>query len=243
MMELSEINEFTKYTKFSSPFVKDEKYLNIDELSQELPIGNWIKTEKIDGTNIRIILTKPDEEGNREILIGSRKLILNKEDKGSRQYLDCLKEVNLNKIKEYFEEIKSTVVIYGEGYGAGVQRGGIYAKDKNYRVFDIRIGLAYQDFEYVKKVCIDNQLNIVPIFSNVDEITYQECLESLRHFDGTLINEGCGGVPEGLVYKFEPVLLNKYGERLIFKIKRKDFKEFKKGYDVLLVNSAPEVKL
>ncbi len=232
-MEMQEINNFTKFSKFSSPFKKDDKYLNTPELSQELPIGNWIKTEKIDGTNIRIILTKPDEEGNREVLIGSRKLILNKEDKGSKQYLDCLREVNLNKIKEYFADVNSTVIIYGEGYGAGVQKGGIYAKEKNYRVFDIRIGTAYQDFEYVKKVCIDNQLNIVPVFSDVDEITYKECLESLRHFDETLINEGDGGVPEGLVYKFEPVLLNKYGERLIFKIKRKDFIEFKKGNDAL----------
>lgn len=230
-MEIQEINEFTKFSKFSSPFVKDEKFLNTKELSQELPIGNWIKTEKIDGTNIRIIITKPKEDGSRELLIGSRKLILNEEDKGSKQYLDCLKDINMNKLLEYFKDVDSTIIIYGEGYGAGVQKGGIYSKEKNYRVFDIRIGRAYQDFKYVKKVCINNQLNLVPIVSVVDKINYQECLESLRCFENTLINDGDGGIPEGLVYKFEPVLLNKYGERLIFKIKRKDFIEFKKGYD------------
>lgn len=224
-MEIDELNSFTKYAKFSSPFKKDEKWLNTRELSQYLPDGRWIITEKIDGANIRIILTKPDEEGNRKIHIASRKLILNSEDKSSKQFMDCLKEVNLNKIKEYFKDVESTVVIYGEGYGAGVQKGGIYSKEKNYRVFDIRIGEAYQDFEYVQKVCIDNQLNVVPIMCELTEITYEECLKVLKLFQETLIKEGDGGKPEGLVYKFEPVLLNKYKERLIFKVKHKDFNE------------------
>ncbi len=228
-MELSEINSFTKFSKFSSPFKKDEKFLNTKELAQQLPEGYWIKTEKIDGTNIRIIFTKPDEEGKREVLIGSRKLILNKDDKGSKQYLDCIKEINLNKLEEYFSDINSTIVIYGEGYGAGVQKGGIYSKEKNYMVFDIKIGNAYQDFEYVHKVCMDNQLNTVPVHSDVEKITYAGCLKALKNFNNTLINEGDGGIPEGLVYKYEPVLLNKYGERLIFKIKRKDFKELNNG--------------
>jgi len=224
-MEINELNDFTKYYKFSSPFKKDDKFKNTNELSQELPKGKWILTEKIDGTNIRIILTKSDNEHPRLTLIGSRKLILNQNDKSSKQYMDCLKEVNLNKLKEYFKDVDSTITIYGEGYGAGVQKGGIYSKEKNFRVFDIRIGEAYQDFKYVEKVCIDNQLNIVPIFGEVDIIQYQGCLNDLNVFTETLIKDGDGGKPEGLVYKFEPVLLNKYKERLIFKVKFKDFNE------------------
>ena len=222
-MDLEELNTFTKYAKFSSPFVKDAKFKNTTELNQSLPNGNWILTEKIDGTNIRIIITKPDEKGNRDVLIGSRQLILNENDKGSKPFFNCLSEVNLNKIKEYFEDIDSTIVIYGEGYGAGIQRGGMYSPKKNFRVFDIRIGKAYQDFAFVEKVCIDNKLNIVPIFGNTDVISYDGCVTDLINFNTTLINEGDGGKPEGLVYKFEPVLLNKYGERLIFKVKFKDF--------------------
>jgi len=224
-MNRMELNDFTKYSKFSSPFVKDEKFKNTMAESQYLPEGKWIKTEKIDGTNIRIILTKP-ENGQREILIGSRKLILNPDDVTSKQFMDCLKEVNLNKVVEYFKEVDSTVIIYGEGYGAGIQKGGMYSPNKEFRVFDIRIGLAYQDFEYVEKVCIDNQLNIVPVLGVSKTLSYGECLSSLDKFKDTMIKDGCGGKPEGIVYKFEPVLLNKYGERLIFKIKFKDFKEF-----------------
>jgi len=223
MMEIDELNSFTKFTKYSSPFKKDDKFNNTVVLSQILPVGRWIKTEKIDGTNIRIILTKPDEDGNREVLIGSRKLILNPDDKGSKQYMDCIADVNLNKLKEYFKDVNSTVIIYGEGYGAGVQTGVMYSPTKNFRVFDIRIGLAYQDFEYIEKVCINNQLNLVPVLGEVSCITYDECITSLAKFDNTLINDGTGGKPEGIVYKFEPVLLNKYGERLIFKVKFKDF--------------------
>jgi len=226
MMEITELNDFTKYTKFSSPFVKDGKFINTEELVQKLPDGDWIITEKIDGTNIRIIFTKPDEEGNRKCHIGSRKLILNNADKSSKQYMDCLTEVNLHKLQEYFKDVNSTVIIYGEGYGAGVQKGGIYSSVKNFRVFDIRIGLAYQDFSHVQKVCVDNQLNLVPIVNTVNSVNYKDCVVALLNNKNTLIKEGSGGASEGLVYKFEPVLLNKYGERLIFKIKFKDFRYY-----------------
>ena len=222
-MDVNELNDFTKYKKFDSPFKKDEHFINTPELNQVLPKGKWIKTEKIDGTNIRIIFTKMDELGNRDILIGSRKLILNDQDKTSKIYYDCIKGVNLYKLKEYFKDIKSTIVIYAEGYGAGVQKGGIYSKNKNFRVFDIRIDEAYQDFVYVEKVCIDNQLNIVPVIDEIEEITFGECISSLNRLNNTLMTDGEGGKPEGIVYKFEPVLLNKYKERLIFKVKFKDF--------------------
>lgn len=222
-MDKTELNQFTKYDKFSSPFKKDEKFINTEELSQELPQGRYIVTEKIDGTNIRIILTKPDDEGKREVVIGSRKLLLNEEDKTSKQYFDCLKEVNIRKLVEYFKEVNSTVIIYGEGYGAGVQKGGIYSSVKNFRVFDIRIGRAYQDWFYIEKVCVDNQLNIVPLVGYCRTISYRDCELELKRHEETLIKEGSGGKSEGLVYKFEPVLLNKYGERLIFKVKHKDF--------------------
>jgi len=224
-MDKKELNDFTKYAKFSSPFKKDEKFKNMMDENQYLPEGRWIKTEKIDGTNIRIILTKYDEDKQRSIFVGSRKLLLNQDDKGSKQYYDCIKDVNLNKLTEYFKDVDSTIIIYGEGYGAGVQKGGIYSQDKDFRVFDIRIGNAYQDFEYVEKVCIDNQLNIVPVIDTIKVLTYGECLNSLEKFQDTLIKDGDGGRPEGIVYKFEPVLLNKYGERLIFKVKFKDFNE------------------
>jgi hypothetical protein len=106
-MEIKEINEFTKYSKCSSPFKKDEKFKNTCELSQILPVGRWIKTEKINGINIRVILSKPDKEGERDFYIGSRKLILNEEDKSSKQFYDCLDNINIFKIIEYFKDVNS----------------------------------------------------------------------------------------------------------------------------------------
>ena len=217
-----ELNIFTKFEKINSPFKKDDKFKNLPELSQELPLGKWILTEKIDGTNIRIILTKP-EDGRRNIFIASRNLILNQDDINSRQYMDCLKDVNLYKLVEYFKGVDSTIIIYGEGYGAGIQKGGTYSKKKNFRVFDIRIGRVYQDFCYVRKVCVDNQLNLVPVLRGITRISYGGCKRFLKDFKETLIREGDGGKPEGFVVKFEPVLFNKYNERLIFKVKFKDF--------------------
>ena len=70
---------------------------------------------------------------------------------------------------------------------------------------------------------MDNQLNLVPIVSHEPIMNHKGCLELLNSTKKTLLKEGTGGKSEGLVYKFEPVLLNKYGERLIFKVKFKDF--------------------
>ena len=215
---MEELNLFTKYKKYSSPFKKDEKFKNTEELSQSLPTGDWIVTEKIDGTNIRIIIDK-----DKNVHFGSRKLILNPEDKSSKIFMDCVADVNVNKLIEYFKEVESTVVIYGEGYGAGIQKGGIYSPVKNFRVFDIRIGDAYQDWEFIEKVCIANQLNMVPKLLISSSLNYSTCTSILSNFKKTMILDGDGGEPEGVVFKFNPTLLNKYGERLIFKVKFKDF--------------------
>ncbi len=42
-MDFEELNDFTKFAKFNSPFKKDENWKNTAELSQELPVGNWKK--------------------------------------------------------------------------------------------------------------------------------------------------------------------------------------------------------
>ena len=60
--------------------------------------------------------------------------------------------------------------------------------------------------------------------------------DQLFKFKETLIKEGSGGKPEGFVIKFEPILLNKYGERLIFKVKFKDFKTVKSINDYIAKN-------
>jgi len=222
-MELDKLNQFTKYEKIKSPFIKDENFKNTSELAQKLPRGNWKKFEKVDGTNIRIIFDNIDELGKRHVYVGSKNNILNYDDKNSQYYLNCLTNININKLIKYFQDIPNIIVIYGEGYGQGIQKGGIYSLSKDFAVFDIVIGNTYQDYEYINKVCVDNQLYQVPYVEDVEELTYFECMDSLKKFQNTLILNGNGGKPEGLIYKFEPVLFNKYHERLIFKIKFKDF--------------------
>ena len=218
-MDIKELNDFTKFDKFSSPFKKDNNFKNTTELSQEFPTGKWILTEKIDGTNIRIILTKLDEDGKREIHLGSRKLILNEKDKGSKQYMDCLKEVNLHKIREYFEDVNSTIIIYGEGYGAKIQKGGgNYIPDGvSFVLFDVRVNDVYLERENVEDIAEKLGLDVVPI---IGQGTLNDSIELVKKgFD----SKWGKFLAEGIVARPKVELITRRGDRIITKVKHKDF--------------------
>ena len=81
----------------------------------------WYCTEKIDGTNMRILWD------------GSNVEFKGKTDNAnlSKYLLPFLESVfTTDKMKEVFGEENKNICLYGEGYGKGIQKGGNYMKDK-----------------------------------------------------------------------------------------------------------------
>lgn len=173
-------------------------------------LKSWRWTEKVDGTNIRCIW----KEG---------KLTFGGKSDNAQIHADLIKwlyeHVSAEKMKEIFPI--EPVVIYGEGYGAGIQKGGDYSPEKKLIVFDVLVAgtwwLAHED---VCDVAHKLSLDVVPDFG---EMTLEEATELVRAGFKSRCAVNASKEAEGLVGRPLEALFDKKGARLIVKLKTKDF--------------------
>ncbi len=169
----------------------------------------WVFTEKVDGTNIRVMFE------NGQITFGG------KTDKAQIPVtlVNKLNEIFLPQIDtstELFNDAE--VCMYGEGYGPKIQKGGgNYRSDQSFVLFDIRIGEWWLKREDVEDIGKKIGLDVVPI---IGEGTLQEMIEKAK----TGFNSIWGDfAAEGIVARPKTELIARNGQRIITKIKHKDF--------------------
>lgn len=126
---------------------------------------------------------------------------------------------------ENFEPYQIT--LYGEGYGAKIQKGGgNYRRDGDvsFRLFDVFIGRTWLDHTNVENVAQQLGIKTVPCLGYDFETTeivlfVKSGIESVIAHD-----EGMPGtMAEGVVAFTNPPLFNGRGDRLIWKLKSGDF--------------------
>lgn len=172
----------------------------------------WIWTEKVDGTNIRIHIEGEPDLG--AFSIGGRterseihpKLYEQLSDIGGRATGLVL----------------GGLTLFGEGYGAGIQKGGVYRPDMGFILFDVAVtstGL-FLDRENVADIARKLGVPVVPVIglgslpqavSNV----WERSIESALADDPSRI--------EGLVMRPATEVRDRLGHRIITKVKIKDF--------------------
>lgn len=183
----------------------------------------WHVTEKIDGTNIRIVVRR-NENGTDDITIMGR---TGKSDIPEHliQYLRTLFVIGglAASIRKPDTPVfkDSTIILFGEGYGYKIQGGQPYRKkDVSFVLFDIWIDgwwLSQNDVTAIaNKLGIDRAPIIATILSELDIIDYVKS----KPFS-VLAQEK--RVIEGVVVRTEPLLLLRNGKRLMWKLKVKDF--------------------
>jgi hypothetical protein len=174
-------------------------------------LKSWRWTEKVDGTNIRAIWQ-------------GAKLTFGGKSDNAQIHADLIKwlyeHVSATKLAEIFPT--QDAVIYGEGYGAGIQKGGgDYCPEKKIIVFDVLVDgkwwLAHED---VCDVATKLGLDVVPDFG---EMTLEEASEMVRAGFKSRCAVNDGKDAEGLVGRPLEALFDKKGARLIVKLKTKDF--------------------
>lgn len=171
----------------------------------------WHWTEKVDGTNIRCIW----REG---------KLTLGGKTDNAQIHADLIKwlyeNVTVDNLRAVFPEEEA--VIYGEGFGAGIQKGGGgYSPIKKLIVFDVLVGGKWWlNHEAVCDVASKLNLDVVPSFGSMT-------LEDATELVGAGFKSRCAvdgsKEAEGLVGRPLETLFDKKGHRLIVKLKTKDF--------------------
>jgi len=170
----------------------------------------WIGTEKVDGTNVRI------KWNGDKVKFGGK----TDDAQMSLHLLDKLNELFGGESNEQlFEQIFDCedVCLYGEGYGAKVQKGGGNYGEINFVLFDVKIAGFWLRREDIEDIAKKLDIKVVPIVfrGNLEELS--NIVE--KGFDSKWGNFRA----EGLVAKPKIELWARNGERIITKLKYKDF--------------------
>lgn len=168
----------------------------------------WTYTEKVDGTNIRVMW---DHEFGQIQFRG-------KTDRAQIPpfLLDKLHEVfNASEFPYVFQD---SVCLYGEGYGAKIQSGGNYISDGvNFALFDIKIGEWWLKREDVEDIGKRLGIVVAPILM---EGTLFNMVDMVR---GGFLSQWGNFQSEGIVARPVIELKDRSGHRIITKLKYKDF--------------------
>lgn len=171
--------------------------------------NTWVFTEKVDGMNIRVILQ------NGGVTFGGRTDNAQIPSKLINRLNDRFMPLT-HKLNEIFFSVDA--VLFGEGYGAGIQKGGgRYRPDQDFVLFDIKCGDWMLKRSDIEEIAMTLGVDIVPIIG-----------EGTLHDAASLAKVGIHSTwgdfqAEGIVARPKVELKTRGGDRLIAKIKSKDF--------------------
>ena len=204
-----------EYPKIPTLFKRDPdtKFRTLIEDSYAMPelaylrFNQWLLTEKVNGTNIRVMwrattgLTFGGKTDNAQI---------------PTHLANRLNE--MFQAKEFAAVFDEDACLYGEGYGAKIQKGGgNYSATQEFVLFDVKVGDWWLERPDVEDVAEKLGLRCVPVYArgpllmmvNIVRGGFKSCW---------------GDFPaEGLVARPAVFLVARNGSRVIAKLKTKDF--------------------
>ena len=234
----------TEYGKIETLYERDEATFKVQvgKLKNRTYslLKTWHWTEKVDGTNIRCIwkegeLSFGGKTDNAQInadlvkwlyeniIISALANLFPSEVAYSLDNITWQIGKKFEGADEQYEKIIwPHVVIYGEGYGAGIQKGGgEYSPTKKFIVFDVLIDNKWWlSYENVCDIAYKLNLAVVPSFG---EMTLEEATEFVKKGFKSKCSINLEKDAEGLVGRPLETLFDKKGHRLIAKLKTKDF--------------------
>ena len=171
-----------------------------------LALNKWVFTEKVDGTNIRVSWNGED-------------IFFNGKTERAEIPNFLLAKLEAKFIDKPFEDIfNCPVCLYGEGYGAKIQKGGgNYRQDQDFVLFDVKIGDFWLQRDDVVEIADKLHIDVVPIIGDGTLPKMVQMVESgFKSTWGDFMAEGVVARP-GIELKA------RNGSRVITKIKHKDF--------------------
>lgn len=205
-----------EYHKIQTVFKRDPntKFKTLLEGDYTLPAfeylkdNPWVFTEKVDGTNIRVIVNDGLTFGGKTDNAQIPSALTNR----LRALFDPLQE----KLRTMFPD---GACLYGEGYGANIQSGGgNYGATQDFVLFDVKIGQWWLERPNVEDIASKLGLRLVPI---IGEGTLTDMVERAR---SGITSQWGDFAAEGIVARPKCELSTRNGERIITKIKTCDFR-------------------
>lgn len=169
--------------------------------------NTWVFTEKVDGTNIRVML----KDG--AVTFGG------KTDSAQipAQLVMRLNERFLPLADKMQGIFGCDTCLYGEGYGAKIQKGGNYRADQDFVLFDVKVGDWWLQRADVEDVAQKLGLDVVPI---IGEGTLHDAIAAAK---AGITSTWGDFQAEGIVARPKTELKTRNGRRIITKIKCRDF--------------------
>jgi len=163
--------------------------------------NNWNFTEKVDGTNIRVYLGDGDP------------IFKGKTDNAH------LHPGLLVELKEMFPNSSiDSMLLYGEGYGEKIQSGGKYRKGQSFVLFDVFCGGVFLERSNVEDIAAKLSIPVVPV---IGKGSLFDMVDLVR---GGFKSQWGNFMAEGSVARPVIELMNRRGERVITKLKHRDFR-------------------
>ena len=220
----------TEYQKINTLFKRDSNNVIMpdawaDPMFEYLANTKWEATEKVDGTNIRIIIAPPATEG-APVDVEFRGRTDAAQIPG--HLLKRLEELfPVDKMTEQLNPavrpLKGTIVLYGEGYGEKIQSGGRYVRGgADFILFDVRVGDWWLLRDKVEGIADALSIKVVPFMGYM---TIPEAIEFVRRGFTSQIATDPTLPAEGLVLKTPMGLLDRTGHRIVAKVKTVDFRK------------------
>lgn len=174
----------------------------------------WIATEKVDGTNVRVMwngfdVTFGGKTDNAQMPTPLLKVL-------QQQFLD----VDRWRTQfPSFHEQATQVCLYGEGFGGSIQRGGAtYGPNQRFVLFDVKVGPWWLERAAVEDVARGMGCDVVPIVG-------EGYLRDLcRHVEIGVKSSYGDFLMEGFVMKPTVTLMDRKGDRILAKIKTSDYR-------------------
>jgi ATP-dependent RNA circularization protein (DNA/RNA ligase family) len=183
----------------------------------------WYATEKIDGTNIRIICDISDKTGPDSVSIQ----FLGRHDNGQIQQplIGRLSLLFANRQLDFLNKFKcGHIVLYGEGYGHGIQKyGDLYKQnDVGFILFDVKVDGWWLRRKDVINIAEFFGIPYVPtLFIGTLNRIVDEMVATKADQIESLVSE-CPRPIEGLVIRPKEELFTRGKHRIITKIKYSD---------------------
>lgn len=139
------------------------------------------------------------------------------------------KWVTSDGITPSYDAIPEIYTIYGEGYGAGIQKaGGNYISNGvGFIVFDVKVNDIYLLTSARDEIATKLGAPIVPFMGY---FTIDEAIDFVRKGFKTGLWDNKDFIEEGLVLRTDLGLRNRMGKRLIVKVKYEDFQKYRNVY-------------
>ena len=205
-----------KYMKINTLWKRDEKdkynIIEGDYSKEEFEnIKYWHVTEKIDGTNIRVIY---DGEGLQFKGRTSKSVV-------PAHLLKELQEIfKVEKVKEVFEGKK--VILFGEGYGHKIQKcGNKYLQDDvSFCLFDVYVEHIWLKQDSIQDVA--DRFSVKRAFQ-FGILQKGDIINMVKDPTMSILAEKELEI-EGVVARSHPLMLFRDGTPIMFKLKVKDYR-------------------